>query len=239
MLDPGRASLFLADFTDFAARVAWLGMLNGLSQALLKMTLPGVPDIYQGAELWDYDMVDPDNRRPVDFDLRIGPLADLRRRFGGGVADRAAMRELLDDWTDGRIKLLVLSKLLRLRRERSGLFREGSYVPLKVTGVHAEHVCAFARVEGANPLVVAVPRLMATVSRGPAEPPLGERWAETAIVCPSTLSAESWTNVLSGDIVRTEPVGDDTLLPLRKLFADLPVAALLAGTVLPASEPGA
>jgi (1->4)-alpha-D-glucan 1-alpha-D-glucosylmutase len=227
ILDPDRSSLFLADFTVFAARIAWFGMLNGLAQTLLKLTLPGVPDLYQGTEAWDYSLVDPDNRRPVDFDRRMAALAELRRAFPDErPADPAALRQLLDGWPDGRIKLLMLVRLLHLRRAHGELFRDGGYVALATEGRHAEHVCAFARVSGAEMLIAAVPRLV-TGLVGDTLAPLGGCWGDTAIVLPPALAAASWTNVLSGETVSAEPRAEDGLLRASTAFAHLPAAAFL------------
>lgn len=226
ILDPEGSRLFLADFTAFAGRVARLGMVNGLSQTLLRLTVPGVPDLYQGAELWDLSLVDPDNRRPVDFERRAALLADLRRRFPDDQpADPAALRALLDGWTDGRIKLLLIAKLLRLRRAHDLLFREGAYMPLAVSGAHAEHVCAFARVAGTEALIVAVPRLVAKLGDA-VEPPLGARWADTTVLCPPTIPVDAWTDVLTGATLSVAAEEGDTPLAARTLFARLPVVAL-------------
>ena len=161
------ANPFVKSFVPLAERVAQLGLFNSLTQTVLKLTVPGVPDIYQGCESWDYSLVDPDNRRPVDYAHRKEMLATL---------DGADPRALLASWTDGRVKLFVVRALLHYRREHAELFRQGSYRALAVTGKFADNVVAFAREhEGASVLVV-VPRVSSRVGN----PPLGEAWGDTA-----------------------------------------------------------
>ena len=137
----------------------------------MKLTAPGVPDIYQGNEIWDFSLVDPDNRRPVDYDLRRQMLETL---------EQATPEELLQNWTDGRIKLFLTHKLLRFRREHQDLFLKGNYVPLGVTGAHAESCVAFAREHEGAWLIVIAPRLSARVGF----PPIGDLWQDTAIELP-------------------------------------------------------
>ena len=153
---------FLESFVPFARRVAAAGRISSLSQVALKLASPGPCDIYQGCELWDLSLVDPDNRRPVDFALRTRLLDELGRRAEGAPAARAALaREVSqpDALRDGRAKLLLLRQGLRLRRERPALFLEGDYLPLTVEGPHADRVVAFARRQGGAALVCVAPRL--------------------------------------------------------------------------------
>ena len=227
ILDAEASRLFLTDLVEFVTGIARLGMVNGLAQTLLKLAMPGVPDLYQGAELWDLSLVDPDNRRPVDFEHRRTMLAELRRQFPDGRrADAAALRALLNAWPDGQVKLLLVARLLRLRREHDALFREGAYVPFAVTGRHAEHVCAFARVAGNEALIVAVPRLVAKLG-GAERPPLGLRWADTTVLCSPAIAVDGWTDVLTGAPVPTEVGDGGATVAASLLFAQLPVAALL------------
>src|SRR5205823_7155832 len=130
----------------FARRVAHFGRLNSLSQVLFKLTSPGVPDIYQGNELWEYSLVDPDNRRPVDFERRRKVLLELRERLGQPEVDRRALvEELLASLPDGRIKLFVTQQTLALRQQKRRLFEQGRYVRVRAVGEQAEGVCAFLR----------------------------------------------------------------------------------------------
>lgn len=168
ILDENLSRPFLEDFTRVATRVSVLGMLNSLSQTVLKCTTPGVPDIYQGSEIWNLSLVDPDNRRPVDFVLRRNLLRSL---------DQTPSEDLLADWPSGKIKLHTLRTLLRFRREHPAIFSEGLYHPLKVVGKYHKNVIAFARILQHEELVVIVPRLCGTFDGLP----IGKVWEETAV----------------------------------------------------------
>jgi (1->4)-alpha-D-glucan 1-alpha-D-glucosylmutase len=217
LLDPSRSEEFLTDFTAFQSRVAWYGALNSLAQTLVKITAPGVPDFYQGTELWDFSLVDPDNRRPVDFALRRRLLDGLAAELALRNDPRALAEELLKSWEDGRVKLYVIRQALACRRARRALFERGEYRPLEASGPLAEHVCAYARVAGAAAVTV-VPRLLAR--RGVDEPPLGPTyWADTAVPAPT---AAPLVNVFTGE--RVEP--EDGRLPLGRVLARFPVALL-------------
>ncbi len=199
------ANPFVKSFVPMAERVAQAGMVNSLTQTVLKLTVPGVPDIYQGCEIWDYSLVDPDNRRPVDYAHRKQLLASL---------DGADPRALLASWTDGRVKLFVVRTLLHYRREHAELFRQGSYRALSVTGKFADNVVAFVREhEGASVLVV-VPRVSSRVGG----PPLGKAWEDTTVVLPEGGSA--WRDLFTG----RKPGGD---LAVSNLLAEFPCAVLV------------
>ena len=220
LLDPTRSQAFLDDFTAFQARVAHFGALNSLAQTLIKITAPGVPDFYQGTELWDLSLVDPDNRRPVDFTLRRRLLADLERALAA-TTDRAGLAfELFKDKEDGRVKLYLTREALAFRRARPALFAGGEYRPLETRGPLTEHVCAFARVGEGGAALTVVPRLLAR--RGGDATPLGpEYWQDTALVTPADLGAR-FVNALTGERLeaRTEA------LALGDVFAHFPVALL-------------
>jgi (1->4)-alpha-D-glucan 1-alpha-D-glucosylmutase len=201
LLDPARSGQFLRELSALARRVAEPGYWNGLSRTLLHLTMPGVPDIYQGTELWDFSLVDPDNRRPVDFALRSALLDDLSRRYDGGTPDARALllAELLASPGDGRIKLWFVHRLLRARRERPSLFHEGGYLPLPAAGERARHLVAFARTspDGENSALVLAPRLPLTLSDGTA--PVGEGiWKDTFISLPDALAVREWRCALTG-----------------------------------------
>ena len=151
---------FLDLFQPFARRVAALGALSSLSRTVLKIASPGVADFYQGTELWDLSLVDPDNRRPVDYTSRREKLSSLEPLLSGRGAGEAGLRELLEHWEDGRLKLFVTAKALRYRRDHADLFLKGSYAPLEVHGRSAERFIAFRRAYGAEEAVVIVPRLL-------------------------------------------------------------------------------
>ncbi len=205
LLDAETSAAFIASFGEFAARTALLGAVNGLSQLALKALAPGVPDFYQGTEIWDYSLVDPDNRRAVDFELR-------RRKLGEGPSD---WPELAAHWQDGRIKLSLTRQLLRLRHRFADLFQRGSYEPLPVAGPHAEHVIAFARNWKRQRLIVAVGRHFAPLSDGGRQWPAG--WE--GIVDPDSKAV--YEPLIGGD-----PGQRTGELSLAALFRDMPVSVL-------------
>ena len=224
ILDPDRSAAFLEDFTLFHARIAHFGALNSLGQTLVKLTAPGVPDFYQGSELWDLNLVDPDNRRPVDWDERSRLLDELLTAIAA-APDRAALaHELVKTKADGRVKLFVIHEGLRVRRARRALFEAGAYQPLEARGAWAEHVCAFARVAGDGVAVTIIPRLLAR--RGIDALPLGpEYWADTRVELPGVLAGR-FTNAFTGERVETEPAADAASLPVGAALAAFPVALL-------------
>lgn len=208
---------FLETFVPFQRRVAELGMLNSLAQVVLKVASPGVPDIYQGTEFWDLSLVDPDNRRPVDFEKRVRILDELTR--SEPTADLA--RELLESWRDGRIKLHVTHRALSFRRANATLFSEGDYVPLEVTGEYADNVLAFARRDGDSWAIVAVPRLTAKLGALP----VGKSWGDTRIQLPPGAPA-AWRNVFTNERLTVA----EGRISVGNAFAHLPVA-LLSGSM--------
>ncbi|HYD84564.1 MAG TPA: hypothetical protein VEA63_10940, partial [Opitutus sp.] len=203
---------FLASFRDKARRVAHLGMVNSLAQMVLKAASPGVPDFYQGCELWDLSLVDPDNRREVDF---------ARRQELVCAAERVDWRSLLANWESGAIKLNVIAALLRFRGEEAELFRSGTYRPLEVTGRFADNVVAFAReAEGVCAVVIA-PRLTSALGC----PPLGLVWGDTAVSAPAVL--KGWRNAVTG-----REVAGGGELKLADLLGELPFAVLRGRTAV-------
>ncbi len=225
LLAPGENNLFLADFVPQVQPIAHFGLQNSLAQTLIKLTSPGVPDIYQGCELWQFNLVDPDNRRPVDFVCRQTLLAEVKALLDAPPAQwPLLLRPLLADMSDSRIKLYVLWRSLALRGRWPEVFRDGDYLPLSVTGEGAEHVCAFARRYGKRALIALVPRLTVGLLRERTLLPLGpEIWGDTAVELPGELADCPWTNVLTGEEHRA--AGS---LPVAGLLACFPVA-LLAG----------
>lgn len=205
LLDANVSARFLESFSAFAARTALLGALNGLSQLALKALTPGVPDFYQGSEFWDLSLVDPDNRRPVDFGMR-------RRELAVAAHDWS---RLAADWPDGRIKLALTRALLRLRHEFGDLFQHGAYEPLKVAGPHAEHVIAFARSSKRQRLVVAIGRHFCPLSDG------GRQWPAQ---WDATIEAD--TKATYEYLIGREAGRRTDALALADLFRDLPVAVL-------------
>jgi len=177
ILDSAPRNKFLPIFVPVAKEIARLGAINSLTQTLLKLTSPGVPDIYQGNEIWDYSLVDPDNRRPIDYKLRRQMLESLS-------SERPD--EMMQTWPDGRIKMFLTQRVLQFRREHADLFERGDYLPLNPSGVFAECSISFLRRFGDEWIVVIAPRLSSRIGF----PPTGELWKDTAIDLPEALSLE-------------------------------------------------
>jgi len=174
ILDSSPRNKFLPIFLPVAQEIARLGAINSLTQTLLKLTSPGVPDVYQGNEIWDYSLVDPDNRRRVDYNRRREMLETL---------STATPHELLQTWPDGRIKMFLTQRVLRFHREHADLFQHGEYLPLRASGTFAECCVSFTRQLADKWIVVIVPRLSSRVGF----PPIGEAWKDTAIQLPEAL----------------------------------------------------
>jgi (1->4)-alpha-D-glucan 1-alpha-D-glucosylmutase len=210
-LDVSRKNYFLEAFAPFLDKVATAGMRNSLVQTVLKLTLPGVPDIYQGAELWDFNLVDPDNRRPVDYDVRRKRLKELS---APGVQSDDDLRNLLTNWRDGRVKLFIVHKLLQLRRKLPELFLDGSYEPLTVSGEGSDRFCAFIRRRKGETIIVAVQRY----------PLRAEDGQGAMIELPATILSRRWTDLFS----ERQITGDGSAIATLDLFAALPVVVLCA-----------
>ena len=213
---------FLPDFLNFQKRIAYFGALNSLSQTLLKITSPGVPDFYQGMELWDFSLVDPDNRRPVDFARRSNLLDQTTRPEE--LKSSRAIRELLSSWDDGRVKLYTTHKALALRRERQELFSEGDYVPLEVNDQREGHVCAYARKLGDAWALTVVPRMLTglvPLGRFPLGP---KAWREDTLLLPRG-APSNWVNVFTGSSIHV--ACGPPRLPLSSVFDQFPLALLV------------
>jgi (1->4)-alpha-D-glucan 1-alpha-D-glucosylmutase len=219
---------FLADFVPFQRSISRFGMLNSLSQVLLKLTCPGVPDVYQGNEIWDFSLVDPDNRRAVDYARRRRMLEELRQQMSADPGARAdAARELFDKLEDGRAKMYVTWTALSVRREWSELFEKGDYVPLLGEGSFAEHLCAFSRTHGPQCLVTIAPRWYATMQEtAQTKIPLGAAWADTSIELPTLSEDPQFLNLLTGEVLVPELRDGRWMLAAKELFASFPAALL-------------
>lgn len=230
LLDSSRRNPFLVDFEPFAQRISELGLWNSLSQTVLKLTSAGVPDLYQGTEIWDFSLVDPDNRRPVDYERRRDLLRTLEARLAESSGDLGSLaRELVASPLDGRIKLFVIWRMLNFRREHPGLLTGGRYIPLDATGSRAEHVCGFVRKSTQSAVVVVVPRLIAKLNGDEIGPPLGrDRWGDTSVSLPTQLQSASFRNLFTGEITSLrEPASSDAgRWPIGDLLAEFPVAVL-------------
>ena len=216
---------FVADFAPVAASIARYGALNSLSQTLLKLTSPGVPDTYQGTELWDLSLVDPDNRRPVDYARRIADLNALADDFSGDADHSAAARALLDRWTDGKVKLWTMSRVLALRARHPRWFDDGGYLALTTQGAKAAHLCAFARPHEARMMVTLAPRLFVGLAIDGW--PLGESvWHDTRIVLPAN-APRCWRNVLTNARYAAQGGEDAMTLSVASILDAFPVALLV------------
>jgi (1->4)-alpha-D-glucan 1-alpha-D-glucosylmutase len=203
---------FVKDVNDAVARIARLGMLVSLSQALLKVASPGVPDYYQGTELFDFSLVDPDNRRPVDYALR-------RSHLDENASDPA---DLLKSLADGRAKLHIIRKGLEVRRAHPGLFHGGRYVPLHADSGREDNVVAFALRRNGHAVIAVAPRLFARLLHAEAAAPLGvSAWGEAALSLPEDLRGE-FSDAITGDRHRLE-----ARLQVAALLARFPVALLV------------
>ncbi len=213
ILDPAASAEFLASLQTLAQRLALLGALNSLSQVTLKATMPGVPDFYQGTEFWDLSLVDPDNRRPVDFFERRNVLASV---------ETPDWQSLTQDWPNGHVKLAWTRHLLKLRTEWAELFANGDYEPLQVSGPHRDHVIAFARRRGRDAVIVAVAKSLAAFSQG------GRAW-------PRAENYDASVHV-GGYAVEGFAGADASALRLSDLFKHVP-AAVLKARVVGAAKP--
>jgi (1->4)-alpha-D-glucan 1-alpha-D-glucosylmutase len=221
VLDPATAPQFLDEFQPLALRVAHAGMWNSLAQTLIKITAPGVPDFYQGTEVWDLSLVDPDNRRPVDYAARRAALDGL----GGDDLGAADVDALLESRVDGRIKLYTIAAALRCRRRNADLFKTGDYVPIAIAGRRATHAFAFARIAGARATLTLVPRLTATLVPTPADAPIGRRvWDDTHLLLPAVLREVTWVNEITRQTLE-RTAGQETLR-LADVLERFPVAVL-------------
>lgn len=194
-------------------------MLNSLSQTLIKITSPGVPDFYQGTELWDLSLVDPDNRRPVDFEKRRAMLASIRQQEDSHIG--RLIKDLLCTREDGKIKLFLIYRALKSRRCQREIFREGAYVPLESAGRFKSHVIAFARRYHQQWAIVIAPRLLShLVEEG--DFPLGKQvWQDTEVIMPDWAPLE-WRNVITGEALST-----GSPLPVGDVLYSFPVALLI------------
>lgn len=218
---------FREDFLRFQKRVAFYGTFNSLSQLLIKTAAPGIPDFYQGTELWNFRLVDPDNRRPVNFAHMASLLEQLKQKEEAGLLP--LVRELLASWEDGRIKLYVTYKALNFRKSERELFLEGSYVPIRASGSKEENLCAFARCREEAWAMSVVPRWL-TRLRAPGKAAVGRKvWRDTALTLPKE-APDRWENILTGETVAASmgPTGERTLA-IHSIFRTLPLALLKGG----------
>lgn len=195
-------SPFLNEFLPFQKKISWYGVFNSLSQLLIKMTSPGVPDFYQGTELWDLSLVDPDNRRPVDFETRKTMLDEIKDRSGQGLG--GLIKEALAAPADGRVKMLLTFMGLKARNRNNAVFENGEYLPLETSGSSKGNLFAFARKNGKAAALTIVPRFPAYLVKEN-ELPIGESvWRDTEVELPDELKGREWMNEISGEVLKTE-----------------------------------
>jgi (1->4)-alpha-D-glucan 1-alpha-D-glucosylmutase len=235
VLAPDNAA-FRDDFLEFQRRVAVYGIYNSLAQLAVKIGAPGVPDFYQGTELWDFSLVDPDNRRAVDYDRRRALLAEISTALDAG--DRATLAgRLMTDVRDPLVKLYATSTLLRFRRARADLFRLGGYEALAVGGTRRDHLFAFARAHAGDRVLIIVPRLVATLLPDAGVAPLGERvWNDTRITLPAECTATVFRHVLTDESVTAVRDGDQLSVKAADVFARFPIAFLDSRSANPESR---
>ena len=222
-LKRSRENPFLEDFRQFQGPITRAGMWNSISQLVLKIASPGVPDFYQGSETWSFNLVDPDNRQPVDFELRKEIAARLRREPDADPA--ALMCRLANNPCDGGIKLYITSRALRFRRDHPELFAEGNYVPLASQGSRANHVIALARTFHGQTVLAVAGRFFLRLCNSH-NVPWGDVWANTSLVLPRKIAARSFRDVLTGRTIDAEQQDGHSTLPLGKIFAHCPAALL-------------
>lgn len=224
VMEKREGNLFLREFEPFQRWISHCGMFNSLSQALLKIASPGIPDFYQGTELWDFSLVDPDNRNPVDYGIRAGLLGELKRR-GTEMSRTELARELTIHKEDGRIKLYLTSRVLNYRRENREFFERGEYIPLEVRGGKANQVIAFSRALGEKKAIVVAPRFFTKLITEPGSLPLGkEVWDDTRIILPTSEAGERYYNIFTGGATALLKEEEISVLYLSDLLADFPVA---------------
>jgi (1->4)-alpha-D-glucan 1-alpha-D-glucosylmutase len=209
ILDSSPRNKFLPSFRPVVQEIARLGAINSLTQTLLKLTSPGVPDIYQGNEIWDFSLVDPDNRRPVDYKRR----REMLEALSASTPD-----ELMQNWPDGRIKMFLMRQVLQFRRKRVDLFQRGEYLPLAASGTFAECCVSFARRLGNQWIVVIAPRLSSRIGF----PPVGDPWKDTALELPETLPLENAHNLFTCRNLRQE----GRLISIASAMLTLPFAVI-------------
>jgi len=219
ILNPGEGNPFLKEFLPFQGKVAHYGMFNSLSQTLIKITSPGVPDFYQGTELWDLTLVDPDNRRPVDFERRKAFLREIGEKENGDLLN--LINGLLRTREDGRVKLFLIHRALRARNERPEVFRSGAYIPLEAAGRYRDHIIAFGRNQGKKWAITIVPRFLTPLIREGEDPFGREVWEDTHISLPEGI-AQAWKNMITD-----QQVNDGRKLIIGEVLTHFPVALLM------------
>jgi (1->4)-alpha-D-glucan 1-alpha-D-glucosylmutase len=216
---------FLKDFLPFQKRISHYGMFHSLSQTLLKITSPGVPDFYQGTEIWNLSLVDPDNRRPVDYSIRTRMLEELKKRETE-ITLRELARDIVADKDNGMIKLYLIYKALHYREKNSEIFERGEYLTIEVMGEKANNVCAFARRIGNFITLIVAPRFFAGLMQQEELPFGKEVWKDSFIVVPFDAPGVRYHNIFTGEIITAVSYKGATVLYLSELIANFPAALM-------------
>ena len=219
ILQPSEDNQFLKEFVPFQKKVAYYGIFNSLSQTLIKITSPGVPDFYQGTELWDLNLVDPDNRRPVDFEKRTSFLRDIRDKTQTDVL--SLITELFSSKEDGRLKLFLICRALQARNEKAEVFQKGAYIPIEVGGRFKDHVVVLARRYGNAWAITIAPRLLTALMKEGEYPFSQQVWDDTRVVLPKG-TPTLWKDIITGEAIKSEET-----LPINETLKHFPVALLM------------
>jgi (1->4)-alpha-D-glucan 1-alpha-D-glucosylmutase len=238
LLNPGQRNRFLADFMPFQQRIAELGVWNSLSQTILKLTSPGVPDIYQGSELWNLSLVDPDNRRPVDYAFLRQTFDAIRSRWSNpkrsdskkNDSKKSVVEDLLLSPQDGRLKMYAIWRTLCMRHHHPHIFSQGEYTALAVEGAKGHNVIAFSRRAQATTAVVVVPRLVSGLLGNSTVAPIGAQvWGDTRVLLPNHDGPATLRNAFTGEDVPLETVDGQVALDVSTVLGKFPVALLVSG----------
>lgn len=217
---------FINDAEQFIKPLVRPGRINSLAQSLLKLTTPGVPDIYQGTEFWDLSLMDPDNRRTVDFAQRNNALNAICDRISA-AAISSLLPDLLDNLDNGHLKLFIIHRALQFRQQHELLFRNGDYVPLAVTGSKSDYICAFARTHENSTAVTVVPRWILGLTGGQDRLPVGEEvWGDTRFLLPDNLAGNTFHNAFTGEIHALGHEGASDFLRIADALNRFPVALM-------------
>ena len=225
ILDREAGKAFLEVFAPFQAKIARAGIFNSLSQTLLKITAPGLPDFYQGTEVWNFSLADPDNRRPVDYDRLQTLLAQLNSSESDDQA--ALVDQLVANPTDGSLKLHVTRRALRFRREHRSLFAKGSYLPLRATGEKNKHVIAFARSFRGTSVLLLAGRFFAQLGVDDRGPLGANAWGDAEVVLRKQLPSGAYRDVFTGKTFSPLQRNGESILPISETFSHLPIAMLV------------
>jgi (1->4)-alpha-D-glucan 1-alpha-D-glucosylmutase len=225
VLQRSPGNVFLEDLRQFQGPIAKAGMYNSIAQLVLKIASPGVPDFYQGNDLWAFDLVDPDNRRSVNYDVRRQMLKNLQEQ---AARDKAALVDRLrENPCDGAIKLYLTSEALRFRRDHRDLFAQGSYTALTTDGNRARNVVAFSRAIANQTLIVVTGRFFLKLCNSHSKP-IGDVWGSTTVALPKKTAHTGFRDIFTGESITAEEREGGLFLPVNKVFSRCPVALLFA-----------